>query len=147
MLVAHTVLLITSGLSGKIPPDSLDRAIKQIVWLRKSPVLILGEDGDAIMQMCTQIESCEIVFDPNGGSAFSPVKAGLHATDTAAFVWQIDQPFPSNETWARLDEALRAGLSEDVVRSGSLYLVRNVKSLREWPSETPWPPAQVRELL
>ena len=148
-MLAHTVLIITSNLAGRMPPNALDRAIKQLVWLKKNPILVLGADGDDVIRMCSQIEACEMLFDPNGNSDFSPVKAGLHATDAPAYVWQADRPFPANDVWRSLDSIIRQTQVSDVdlLRfdgdPSGLFLATQtgVRRLKERSSELAWPVA------
>jgi hypothetical protein len=146
-MLAPTVLIITSGLAGKAAPDALDRAIKQLAWMKKNIILVLGSDGDDIMRTCSQMDACEIVFDPNDAGPFSPVKAGLHATDAPAFIWRPDRPFPEADVFQLLESALRtdAFLEADLLcadgdRSGLLLTTpRSAKSLKERPADAPWP--------
>lgn len=148
-MLAHLFLIITSGLAGKMSPDALDRAIRQLVWMKKTIVLVLGSDGDDVMRVCSQFESTEMVFDPNGTGAFSPVQAGLHATDAPAFIWHPDHPFPSAETFSLLEAVLRNGLfpRADLLQvegdPSGLFLttMRGAKRLKDRPSSSAWPTA------
>jgi hypothetical protein len=146
-MLAHNVLIITSGLAGKMSPDALDRAIKQLVWMKKVPILVLGSDGDDVMRMCQQMDSCEMVFDPNGVSEFSPVKAGLHATDAPAYLWRPSDPFPEPATWRALESVIRYGqfsnfdlLKFEDDQSGLfLTTAKGTKHLKSRPAEAAWP--------
>lgn len=149
-MLAHIVLIITSHLSGKFSPDALDRAIKQLAWMKKTIILVLGPDGDEIMRTCSQMDACEILFDPNDAGPFSPIKAGLHATDAAAYVWHLDQKFPSNDVWHKLDEALR-NLDDSSIEALQIadvpltLLTRSgVRKLKELASESAWPVADLK---
>ena len=144
-MLAHTVLIITSHLSGRAAPDALDRAIKQLAWMKKTIILVLGPDGDDIMRMCSQIDAVEMLFDPNDAGPFSPILAGLHATDAAAYVWHLDQRFPANEEWQRFETALRT--LEDSSVEGfelertplTLFTRAGVRKLKTLPSNSLWP--------
>lgn len=150
-MLAHTVLVITSGLAAKAAPDALDRALVELTRMKKSPVLVLGADGDDILRTCQELEKAEIVFDPNMSGSFSPVKAGLFATHEPAFVWTLDRPFPPMETWRRLEDALRTGevpdASCDVVAidgdtSGLLLTsAHGTARLKQRAAEAEWPDA------
>lgn len=149
-MLAPTVLIITSHLAGKASPDALDRAIKQLAWMKKSIILVLGSDGDDVLRTCSQIEACEMVFDPNDAGPFSPVLAGLHATDAAVYVWHLDQRFPSTDEWARFEEALR-GLEDTSVEALSVsgvplvLLTRSgVRRLKTMPADSAWPVGDLR---
>ena len=149
-MLAHIVLIITSHLAGKISPDALDRAIKQLIWMKKTVILVLGPDGDEIMRTCSQMDACEILFDPNDSGPFSPVQAGLHATDAAAYVWHSDQPFPSNEDWQKFENGLRNldDSSVDALQMPGVALTllprSGVKRLRERPSDSAWPMPDIK---
>jgi|GEM_PF-4856513 len=149
-MLAPTVLIITSHLAGKAPPDALDRAIKQLVWMKKNIILVLGPDGDEVMRTCSQIEACEIVFDPNDAGPFSPVLAGLHATDAAAYVWGVDQPFPPAEEWQRYEEALRllGDPSVEALQAEGVALMlmtrAGVRRLKTLTASSPWPPLELK---
>ncbi len=146
-MLAHTVFIITSGLAGQIAPDALDRAIKQIVRMKKVPILVLGSDGDDVMRTCELMDSCEMVYDPNGTGDFSPVKAGLHATDAPAYIWRPDRPFPEPEVWHALELINRCSqfsavdlLTFEGDRSGLfLTTIKGTKHLKDRPSDAPWP--------
>jgi hypothetical protein len=146
-MLAHNVFIITSGLAGEIAPDALDRAIKQIVWLKKVPILVLGSDGDEIMRTCELMDSCEMVYDPNGTGDFSPVKAGLHATDAPAYIWRPDRPFPEPDVWRALESINRYSqfpdfdlLNFEGDRSGLfLTTLKGTKHLKDRPSDAAWP--------
>ena len=148
-MLAHTVIILTSGLAHKAPPDALDRALVALVKMRKSPILVLGSDGDDVLRTCEELEKAEIVFDPNQAGPFSPVKAGLHATDAPAFIWSIDQKFPDTEIWNRLESALRvdkfAGASFEILRlegdtSGLLMTTaKGSKRLKTRSADAAWP--------
>lgn len=148
-MLAHLFLIITSGLSSRLSPGALDRAIRQLTWMKKTIVLVLGSDGDEVMRVCEQIEATEMVFDPNGTSDFSPVKAGLQATDAPAFIWHPDQPFPTSETFELLESILRNDVFPlaDALRvegdpSGLIVTTpRGAKRLKERPSASTWPSA------
>ncbi len=150
-MLAHNVIIITSGLAGKIPTDALDRALNELARMKKTPILVLGSDGDEILRTCEEIEKAEIVFDPNMSGDFSPVKAGLHATAEPVFVWSVDRRFPEPGVWRRLEEALRqdevTDHSVDVMRvesdtSGlSLTTVHGTKRLKDRAAASGWPDA------
>jgi hypothetical protein len=144
-MLAHIVLIITSHLAGRFAPDALDRAIRQLAWMKKTIILVLGPDGDDIMRTCSQMDACEILFDPNDAGPFSPIQAGLHATDAAAYVWHLDQSFPANEDWSRLEEALR-NLDDSSVEalrvpgvSLTLLTPSGVRRLKALPANSAWP--------
>jgi hypothetical protein len=155
---AHTVIILTAGLAHKASADALDRAVAELLRRKKSPFLVLGKDGDDVLERCSRLEDCELVFDPNDAASgtgataatFSGVKAGLHATNVAAFVWRIDRPFPDESVWLRLETALRTdedkkadvfGLTHD---PSELLLVtaQGNKRLKERPAESAWPESQ-----
>jgi CTP:molybdopterin cytidylyltransferase MocA len=151
-MLAHIVLIITSHLSGKFAPDALDRAIKQLLWMKKTIILVLGPDGDEVMRTCSQMDACEILFDPNDAGPFSPIKAGLHATDAAAYVWFADQKFPTNDDFRRLDTALRT-LDDSSIECLqipgvplTLLTPTGVRNLKEKPSDSAWPLASLKTL-
>lgn len=151
---AHTVLILTAGLADKAAPDALDRAITELLKRKKTPYLLLGIDGDDVLERCSRLEDVEMIFDPNHSlddrDLFSSVKAGLFATNAGAFVWRIDRPFPSNEAWTRLETALR--LDED--KKTDIYKVSNDpsdlilvtaqggKRLKERAAQSAWPTAE-----
>lgn len=153
-MLAHIVLIITSHLSGKFSPDALDRAIRQLAWMKKTIILVLGPDGDEIMRTCSQMDACEILFDPNDAGPFSPVQAGLHATDAAAYVWHLDQKFPANEDWQKFEDALRNldDASVEALQAPGIALTlltrSGVKRLKALPANSPWPVSglNVREI-
>ena len=150
-MLAHTVIIITSGLAGKASPDALDRALVELTRNKKSPVLVLGADGDEILRTCQELEKAEIVFDPNLSGAFSPVKAGLHTTAAPAFIWSIDQKFPDPLVWKRLEDAIRTDefpsptielLAVEGDASGLLLTTLNgTKRLKERAAADQWPDA------
>ena len=151
---AHTIVILTSGLTKKAPVGALDRAIEEFVKRKKTPFLVLGVDGDDILESCERLDDAELVFDPNdpGDSVdmFSAVKAGLYGTNAGTFVWRLDRPFPTEEVWLRLETTLRLddekktdvyGCENDP--SGLLLITaRGNKMLRERHSDNPWPVAQ-----
>ncbi len=148
-MLAHTVIILTSGLAHKAPPDALDRALIALIKMKKSPILVLGFDGDDVLRTCEELEKAEIIFDPNQAGPFSPVKAGLHATDAPAFIWSIDQKFPDADVWQRLESALRvdkfAGASSEILKlegdtSGLLMTTaKGSKRLKTRPADAEWP--------
>ena len=91
--LARSIIIVTSGKAATVGPRALDEMIRLVVRQRKQPILVLGPDGDEFLRACEEIESCEIIFDPNyDGGLFSGVKAGLHATTSAAFVVALGEP-------------------------------------------------------
>lgn len=146
-MLAHTVIIVTSGLAGKAAPDALDRALIELKKMKKTPILVLGSDGDEILRTCSELEKAEIVFDPNDAGDFSAVKAGLHATDAPAFIWSIDQKFP--DTWNELESALRVdkfNKSEVLCLEGDgsglmMTTSRGSKRLKTRPADAAWPQA------
>ncbi len=149
-MLAHTVLIITSHLAGQAAPDALDRAIRQLAWMKKTIYLVLGPDGDDVMRMCSQIDSVEMLFDPNDAGPFSPILAGLHVTEAAAYVWHLDQRFPSNEEWQRFETALRTldDSSVDAIAAEGVPLTlltkSGVRKLKERPADSAWPMSDLK---
>lgn len=155
---AHTIVILTSGLTKKVPSGALDRAIVEFVKRKKTPFLVLGVDGDDILESCERLDDAELVFDPNdpgdepGASKdmFSAVKAGLYGTNAGTFVWRLDRPFPTEEVWTRLETTLRLDDEKKTDVYGCdgdpsdllLITARGNKLLRERHSDNPWPVAQ-----
>ena len=150
---AHTVLILTSGLADKASPDALDRAITELLKRKKTPYLLLGTDGDSVLERCSRLEDVEMIFDPNHSvedtQLFSSVKAGLFATNAAAFVWRIDHPFPTEQVWSaletklRLDEDKKTDIfqAEDDPSHLILVTAQGGKHLKERAADSPWPVA------
>lgn len=104
---AHNVIIVTTGASAFAESGSLDKLIRKVLSLNKNPILVLGPDGDVFLQTCHLIEECDLVFDPNyQGNFFSGVKAGLHATNGAAFVLPLLPELPDDSIWLQLESAL-----------------------------------------
>ena len=97
---ASSVIIVSSGRSHLLKSEqTLDGLIREIVSLKKNPILVLGPDGDDILRHCDEIEKCDIVFDPNfNGGFFSGVKAGLFATAGASIVVPLSDSLVENET-------------------------------------------------
>jgi hypothetical protein len=110
-MLAHNVIILTSGRATAIATEAIDSLILALRKLKKNPILVLGPDGDDILRLSQQIENCEIIFDPNyEGEIFSGIKAGLETTNAAAFICAINEPILDPATWADLERAL---FSED----------------------------------
>ena len=150
---AHNVIIICSGQGHLSRTDVLNQTVKNILNLKKTPILVLGPDGDDFVEHCQEIEKCEIVFDPNfEGRFFSGVKAGLHATNGAAFVVPLSEKSADSAHWAvwvTMEKLLidpNTSLGADVVwpvtREADflprLITSRGVTSLKKLPSTTDW---------
>lgn len=162
---AINVIIVSSGASPLAAPDVLDKLIRLICANRKRAILVLGPDGDDILANCSEIENCELVFDPNyAGGFFSGVKAGLHATHGAAFVVPLhasaiagfaDSELEFSTALATLENSVEGDGTAaqcDVVcpsvthadarlaRSETIFLVtqKGVSSLKEIPAQTDW---------
>jgi hypothetical protein len=162
---AHNVIIISSGASNEAPPETLDHLIRSILAAKKQPILVLGPDGDEILANCSEVENCELVFDPNfAGGFFSGVKAGLHATHGAAFIVPLRAPavaqvavsktkfstllstleesVPGDGTAFECDVICPAAHDDATAlsRSENVFLVtqKGVQSLRTVPAQTDW---------
>jgi hypothetical protein len=147
---AHNVIIVTSGRVHCLQAGELDRLIRSILRLKKNPILILGPDGDELLRISSEVESCEIIFDPNfTGDFFSSVKAGLSVTQMAAFVIVIGESRLDPNQWLQLEQVLREEGREHalrfrpITRSGwALYPVllteSGVRAMRNLPASTEW---------
>lgn len=151
---AHTVLILTAGLAQKSAPNALDRMIGELLRRRKTPYILLGTDGDAVLEQCSRVEDCEMIFDPNhdpsNDELFSSVKAGLFATNAAAFILRLDRPLPADSVWTQLETKLRL----DENKKTDIYVADNDpsglvlvtaqggKRLKERAADSRWPVAE-----
>lgn len=109
---ASSVIIVSSGRSANLATDKLDRLIRSVIALKKNPILVLGPDGDEILEHCELSEKCELVFDPNFQSGiFSGIKAGLHVTRGATLVVPLSQELSEEQfeaTAELLENKMRA---------------------------------------
>lgn len=150
---AHNVIIICSGLARTTTDRDLNEILKTLQELKKNPVLVLGPDGDELLRRCDAIENCEIVFDPNfEGGFFSSLKAGLFATQRAAFTLSLQTPVPPKQVWHALDEALfktqhnGPHILRPVIRNSPVSLefpllvtTQGIAKLKSLPAQSPWP--------
>jgi CTP:molybdopterin cytidylyltransferase MocA len=124
-MVAKSVIILSSGRANYAAGGALDDLIKAITALGKTPVLVLGPDGDDLMRTCAAIETCELVYDPNfNGGMFSGIKAGLHAVHGPAYVIPLADPTALEfSKWNELETVLRAN---DVSGKTGTHVIRPV---------------------
>lgn len=107
LVVAKSFIIIASGRSRYATSGSLDELIRAVLALKKTPIVVLGPDGDDLLRNCTELESCEIVFDPNfEGALFSSIKAGLEAVNGPAFVLPLAELAVDASQWPDLERVL-----------------------------------------
>lgn len=145
------VIIVTSERSTYGQANSLDESIRFFIAHGLHPILVLGPDGDNILSMCSLIDSCEIVFDPNyQGDFFSSVKAGLFAAESASFVWPYSIALPNRSDVQTLAQAVktvdalhadRIAIEHEEKRVDlmfSLVTLRGLKQLRNVSAESDW---------
>lgn len=147
-MLAHNVIILTAGRVDEIRRGRIDQLIEFVMSMKKTPILVLGPDGDDLLRSIARLEDCEIVFDPNfAGEEFSSVKAGLQATGESCFVLRAGAPIPTRETFANLErELLRSSQGVDVFATPDyqdpdavlLVTQRGVATLKNQPSSTRW---------
>lgn len=148
-MMAHNVIILTAGRVNEIRRGHLDRLIDLVVEMKKTPILVVGPDGDDLLRNVSRLEDCEIVFDPNYvGEEFSSVKAGLQATGEPCFFIRAGGPAPSRETFRTLERELLGSqvsgvdvfASPDHDDPNAVFLVtqRGVRSLKNQPASTRW---------
>lgn len=152
-MIASNVIVLTSGQYKEGNGRKLGELISGILKLKKKPIVVLGPDGDDLLRNCTEIENCEIVFDPNfNGGLFSGLKAGLFAVSHGgAFVVSLGDPYLDAKNWSKLEAALLNSEKEHVIRAAPrmksdevnfpfIVTARGVSHLKSLSAETPWPP-------
>jgi hypothetical protein len=89
--IVKNVLIVSSGRMNYARTGALDDLIRRVRAIGKTPVVILGPDGDDVLRTSTELENCEIVFDTNfQGEFFSSINAGLHVLSGATFVVPLE---------------------------------------------------------
>ncbi len=153
-MTAPSVIILTSGLVQTGSGQELSRLISTIRQLKKTPIVVLGPDGDELLRECSEIiDDCEIVFDPNfEGGLFSSLKAGLFALrHGGAFVLPLGAPYMNAPAWRKLEDALLTSEQEHIIRAAPqdqggamtfplLVTARGMSHLRNQPAQSPWPP-------
>lgn len=148
-MLAHNVIILTAGRVDEIRRGRIDQLIELIVGMKKTPILVLGPDGDDLLRQIARMDECEIVFDPNfSGEEFSSVKAGLQATGEPCFLIRAGGPLPTRETFANLERELLgfqvsgvdvfASPDHDDPNAILLVTQRGVRSLKNQPASTRW---------
>jgi hypothetical protein len=148
------LVIVSPGCGHLARTGALDRLIRLATGIRKNPILVLGPDGDDLLSGSSEIEQCDLVFDPNySGNFFSGLKAGLQAIKEAAFVVPLTDAIPEQGAWKRLEnqlmqEALKTQC--DVVRPLTqfntnpeltlpfLVTAQGVRNLVTLPAATEW---------
>lgn len=149
--LVKNVIIISSGRVNYVQAGALDALIETVRSLGKLPVVVLGPDGDDLLRTSKNLESCDIVFDPNfAGGIFSSVKAGLEAVNGASFVIPLGETsaldFAEWEALERvlLDPTTKAHVVRPVTQSNatSLYPLivtgKGLPQLKSLPSSTDW---------
>ena len=87
----------------------VDRRIYELQCLGFEVICVLsGDSADQILRKSKRLAEVELVFDTNGFSLASNLKAGLAATDgESCFVIPIEVPPPPVALWNFLRESLR----------------------------------------
>lgn len=150
-MVAKAVIILTAGRGTYAAGGALDQLILEINKMGKTAVLVVGPDGDELMRCCTNIDSCEMVFDPNfEGGLFSSIKAGLEAVNSPAFVLPLSSNGVLNYSeWKSLEDALRETndsfhVIRPVTQNGAKPLFpqvitkRGLLPLKALPATTDW---------
>ncbi len=148
-MLAHNVIILTAGRVDELRRGRLDQLIELVRELKKTPILVLGPDGDDLIRTISRLEDCEIVFDPNfTGEEFSSVKAGLQATGEPCFLVRASGPLPTRETFASLERELLGGqvsgvdvfATPDHEDPDAVLLVtqRGVRALKGKPASMRW---------
>lgn len=150
--LAKNVLIISSGRVNYAQAGALDDLIRKVRSLGKLPVVVLGPDADDLLRSSKELESCDIVFDPNfQGNFFSSVKAGLDAVNGASFVLPLGEiekflDFAGWEAFERalLDAGTKAHVLRPVTQSNErldfplLITGKGLLPLKALPSSTDW---------
>jgi hypothetical protein len=149
-----SLVIVSAGCGHLANAGSLDRLIRIATALRKNPILVLGPDGDELLSGSSEIEHCDLVFDPNySGHFFSGLKAGLQAIKDAALVTPLTDTIQPQTMWRALEhslmqEALRTPC--DIVRQLTqantkpdlslpfLVTAQGVRKLVTLPADTEW---------
>ncbi len=151
-MLAHNAIIITAGrVQGNIA--EFDQLVATLCSQGKTPIAILGPDGDDLLGSTREIERIEIIFDPNfEGDVFSSVKAGLELTENPAYVFVLGERHLDQKQWARLEDSLRETdsqihrlipVTQDSETHYPQLLTKNgVRSLRHLAASTSWSDSQ-----
>jgi hypothetical protein len=148
-MLAHNVIILTAGRANEIRRGRLDQLVDFVLSMKKTPIIVVGPDGDDLLRTTARLDDCEIVFDPNfNGEEFSSVKAGLQSTGEPCFFLRANSPLPSRETFQQLERELMGSQTSgvDVYATpnhddpNAVFLVtqRGVRSLKNQPASTRW---------
>jgi hypothetical protein len=138
---AHNVIIVASGRVSYAHGSDLDALIRAIVALKKQPILVLGPDGDDLLRVCQEAESCEMIFDPNfNGEIFSSIKAGLQVCSHPALVLPFAAKMLEPSEWVNFEKYLADAESathvlKPVLKLADESLTQNNDTLQwcHWP--------------
>jgi len=123
-LLIITTSLITNP-DSSIDSGVLSRRFRELFDLSEEldlrPVLVLGSNGDEILQIGEAVADCDFVFDPNFTGALSTsVLAGLFAAQASAFVYDLQHEVAGRGWWKGLLEAEKKTLHQN----SSTHIIR-----------------------
>jgi len=78
-----------------ITAEDLNKTIQRTRMAGRTPIVVLGQEGDDLLSQSRELDNCELVFSNEAEKGlFSRMKAGLGAAGTCALVVRVCGEYP-----------------------------------------------------